>query len=94
MKKPEDRDTLPPGPDDVTINERLIRLENIVLELKGAINDSFANLYVKLEHITTAIQMQAANGTIVQKAVRRHSERLRAIEADLDRLTANGESNK
>lgn len=91
--KPEDRDTLRPkaGEEPLTITERMEALENVVIQLKGAINDSFANVYVKLDHIHTAIQMAAANTTIVQRAVRRHSERLRAVEADLDKLTSNGD---
>lgn len=81
MNPPNNRDTLAPGPgDDLTITERVIRLENLVLELKGAVNDSLGNIHHKLDGFMDEVRAMAANLTNAMRAVRSHSERIHKLE--------------
>jgi len=78
MTIPMDRDTLPPGPgDELTIEERVRLIQNQVLDLKGAINQAFADLHVKLDHIADSV---TANVKLIRDEVRHHSTRIHQLE--------------
>ena len=76
-----DRTTLRPGPydpsEDLTDAERIKFTHNLVFELKGAINASFANLYVRLDELEKSFN---ANMKLMKDQVRHHSTRIHQLE--------------
>lgn len=85
MKHPEDRITLPPGPgDELTDRERLKLVENGVTAVKIAVNAGFGELHKLLGEMRDDLKTLAANSEVTRREVRRHSERIRAIEIELE----------
>ncbi len=91
MNLPDDRDTLPPGPgDDITDRERLKLIENGMTDMRGAMNLGFAAIHKLLGEMRADMAAMSANTGVIRNTVRRHSERLRAIEIDMEKPHMNG----
>ncbi len=93
---PVDRITLrPASPDDeLNIEERVKLIQNGLVSMKTAINDSLGNVHALLTEIRDDMKAAAANTGVIRNTVRRHSERLRAIEVDMDKLQMNGDKHR
>ncbi len=92
MNKPQDRITLrPASPDDeLNIEERVKLIQNGLVAMKAAVNESLGNIHALLTEVRDDMKAAAANTGVIRNTVRRHSERLRAIEIDMDKLHMNG----
>ncbi len=92
MIPPNDRVTLrPASPDDeLNIEERVKLIQNGLVAMKTAINESLGNVHALMTEIRDDMKTAAANTGAVRNTVRRHSERLRAIEIDMEKLSMNG----
>ncbi len=92
MNKPQDRITLrPASPDDeLNIEERVKLIQNGLVSLQTSVNESLGNIHALMVEIRDDMRTANANTGAIRNTVRRHSERLRAIEIDMEKPHMNG----
>ena len=82
MNPPDNRPTLPPTPgDELTITERVIRLENEWQAFRRELRAAFGEIHQKLDAIIDDVRAGTNRSLELHEAQRRHSSQIKALAA-------------
>ncbi len=86
MNPPDNRATLPPGPDDLTITERVIRMENENRASRREMQAAFAQVFQKLDALIDDVRAGTNRALEAHESHRRNSSQIKALSARIDLL--------
>ncbi len=87
MNPPDNRATLPPGPDgELTITERVIRLENEERAFRREMREAFGQVFAKLDGLIDDVRAGTNRALEAHESHRRNSSQIKALSARIDLL--------